>query len=99
MPGFFEALKNRSAPEPKKYFLNVDGKTYQVSFQKKLWAKQYNEKDLTIKDGQIVLKKKSFRATYKVLTKSDTGYFFESDDIHWPNKIAEGGVTWQTKSE
>jgi hypothetical protein len=33
------------------------------------------------------------------LAKSEKGYFFEDDDIHWPNKIAEGGVTWQTKSE
>jgi hypothetical protein len=39
------------------------------------------------------------KSMYRTLAKSEKGYFFEDDDIHWPNKIAEGGVTWQTKSE
>lgn len=101
MPGLFEALNNMPKREPKKFFVIVQGKEYEVSLEKKLWSQQHGEENLVFKDGEIVVKPAppSPKSRYRVLVKSEKGYFFEEDDIHWPNKIAEGGVTWQTKSE
>ena len=100
MPGLFEALKNMPKQEPKKFFITVQGKEHEVSLEKKLWAQQHGEENLVTKDGEIVVKPAPPpKSKYRSLIKSEKGYFFEDGDIHWPNKIAEGGVTWQTKSE
>ena len=100
MPGLFEALKNMPKQEPKKFFITVQGKEYEVLLEKKLWAQQHGEENLVTKDGEIVVKPAPPpKSKYRSLIKSEKGYFFEDGDIHWPNKIAEGGVTWQTKSE
>jgi len=100
MPGLFDALGNMPKREPKKFFVIVQDKEYEVSLEKKLWSQQHGEDNLTIKNGEIVLKPKPKPKTkYSTLLKSDKGYFFEDQDIHWPNKIAEGGVTWQIESE
>ena len=100
MPGLFEALKNMPKQEPKKFFITVQGKEHEVSLEKKLWAQQHGEENLVTKDGEIVVKPAPPpKSKYRSLIKSEKGYFFEDRDIHWPNKIAEGGVTWQTKSE
>jgi len=100
MPGLFDALKNMPKREPKKFFITVQGKEHEVSLEKKLWSQQHGEDNLILKDGEIVVKPAPPpKSKYKTLIKSRKGYFFEDDDIHWPNKIAEGGVTWQTKSE
>ena len=100
MPGLFEALKNMPKREPKKFFITVQGKEHEVSLEKKLWSQQHGEDNLILKDGEIVVKPAPLlKSKYRTLAKSEKGYFFEDDDIHWPNKIAEGGVTWQTKSE
>ncbi len=100
MPGLFEALKNMPKREPKKFFITVQGKEHEVSLEKKLWSQQHGEENLVFKDGEIVVKPAQLpKSKYRTLVKSQKGYFFEDDDIHWPNKIAEGGVTWQTKSE
>jgi len=42
---------------------------------------------------------KSLKASYPTLQEAEKGYFFEANDIHWPSNIAQGGVTWQIKSE
>ena len=100
MPGLFEALKNMPKRKPKKFFITVQGKEYEVLLEKKLWAQQHGEENLVTKDGEIVVKPAPPpKSKYRSLIKSEKGYFFEDGDIHWPNKIAEGGVTWQTKSE
>ena len=100
MPGLFEALKNMPKREPKKFFITVQGKEHEVSLEKKLWSQQHGEENLVFKDGEIVVKPAQLpKSKYRTLVKSQKGYFFEDNDIHWPNKIAEGGVTWQTKSE
>jgi hypothetical protein len=100
MPGLFEALKNMPKREPKKFFITVQGKEHEVSLEKKLWSQQHGEENLVFKDGEIVVKPAQLpKSKYRTLVKSQKGYFFEDQDIHWPNKIAEGGVTWQTKSE
>ena len=100
MPGLFEALKNMPKREPKKFFITVQGKEHEVSLEKKLWSQQHGEENLVFKDGEIVVKPAQLpKSKYRTLVKSQKGYFFEDDDIHWPNKIAEGGVTWQTETE
>jgi hypothetical protein len=100
MPGFFEAMANRAAPENKKHFVMVEGKQHEVTLDKKLWAQQKGEHNLMIQNGDIVLKPRPKPKTvYPVLTKVDKGYVFLMDDIHWPDKIQQGGVTWQIESE
>ena len=100
MPGLFEALKNMPKREPKKFFITVQGKEHEVSLEKKLWARQHNEENLILKDGEIVVKpapKPKIR--YSVLKKASKGYTFQDSDIHWPNAVVEGGETWQIESE
>ena len=100
MPGLFDALAKVPKRGPKKFFVTVQGQQHEVSHAKKLWAQQHGEDNLMLKDGEIILKPRPKPKTqYAILLKSDKGYYFEDDDIHWPSKIAEGGVTWQTKSE
>ncbi len=100
MPGLIEALQNLPEPKQKKFFVTVQGKEYEVSLEKKIWAKDIGEENLVIKDGEIVKKPvKSLKAIYPTLKEAEKGYLFEDNDIHWPNKIAEGGMTWQIKSE
>mgnify|MGYP001218030150 FL=1 len=100
MASIFDALKQMPKREPKKFFVTVEGKDYEVSLEKKKWAIMHGEENLIIKDGEITVKPPPKpRTQHKTLAKADKGYFFYSNDIHWPNEIAEGGVTWQTSSE
>jgi hypothetical protein len=101
MPGLFDALKNMPKREPKKFFITVQGKEHEVSLEKKLWSQQHGEDNLILKDGEIVVKPAPKPMTvYPVHWKRQKkDIIFEEGDIHWPNKIAEGGVTWQTESE
>ena len=100
MPGLFDALKNMPKRETKKFFITVQGEEHEVTLDKKLWAQQYGEENLMLRDGEIVVKPMPKPKTqYSTLTKSSHGYFFQGDDIHWPNKIGEGGVTWQIERE
>ena len=100
MPGLIEALQNLPEPKQKKFFVTVQGKEYEVSLEKKIWAKDIGEENLVIKDGEIAKKPvKSLKTIYPTLKEAEKGYLFEDNDIHWPNKIAEGGMTWQIKSE
>jgi hypothetical protein len=100
MPGFFEALSNLPPIPTKKLFVNVAGQEYEVTLEKKKWAIQHGEENRMIKDGEIVVKPTPKPKTrYSVLKKATKGYTFHDNDIHWPNKIVEGGVTWQIESE
>ena len=100
MPGLFDALKKWPKRETKKFFITVEGEEHEVTLDKKLWAQQYGEENLMLRDGEIVVKPTPRPKTqYSTLTKSCQGYFFLDDDIHWPNKIGEGGVTWQIERE
>ena len=100
MPGLFDALKKMPKREPKRFFIKVQGAEHEVTLEKKLWAQHHGEKNLILQDGEIVLKPTPKPKTqYSTLTKSSKGYFFQDDDIHWPNKIEEGGVTWQIERE
>ena len=39
------------------------------------------------------------KTQFSVLVKSDKGYSFEDNDIHWPNGTKHGGETWLIESE
>lgn len=99
MPGLFEALGNLPEPKKKKFFLTVEGKEYEVSLQKKVWGQGIGEKNLTVVDGVIVKKKNVNKTRWRTLQKADKGLHFVSNDIHWPEKVDEGGVTWQVEYE
>jgi len=100
MPGFFEALANLPEPKPRKLFVTVDGVEHEVTYDKKMWALRYNEEELMIKDGEIVLKPKPKPKTqYSVLKEAKKGYVFQDDDIHWPTGIIEGGKAWLIEQE
>ncbi len=94
-------MTNISDPiKQKKFFVKVEGKDFEVSLEKKKWAIMHGEDNLIIKDGEIVLKPPpKLKTQHRTLIKADKGYFFYDNDIHWPNEIAEGGVTWQTSAE
>lgn len=100
MPGLFDALKNIPKREPKKFIITVQGEEHEVTLEKKLWAQQHKEEDLILRDGEIVVKPTAKPKTrYSVLKQATKGYMFYGNDIHWPSKIVEGGVTWQIESE
>lgn len=94
-------MTNISDPiKQKKFFVKVEGKDFEVSLEKKKWAIMHGEDNLIIKDGEIALKPPpKLKTQHRTLIKADRGYFFYDNDIHWPNEIAEGGVTWQTSAE
>jgi len=100
MPGLFDALKKMPKRAPKKFFVTVEGQQHEVTHAKKLWARQYGEQNLMLRDGEIVVKPTlNPKTQYRTLKKSSKGYFFQDGDIHWPNNIGEGGVTWQIERE
>ncbi len=104
MPGLFEALSKIPKREPKKFFVTIQGKQYQVSHKKKLEIMQHGEENYMIKPAkfgpEILLKpKEKIKTRYSVLKKAERGYVFEEGDIHWPNGVQEGGVLWQIESE
>ena len=94
-------MTNISDPiKQKKFFVKVEGKDFEVSLEKKKWAIMHGEDNLIIKDGEIALRPPpKLKTQHRTLIKADKGYFFNNNDIHWPNQIAEGGVTWQTSAE
>ena len=97
MPGFFEALQNLPEPEAKRSFHNVQGKEYEVTSRKEIWAKSKARKTYC-QGWRNSDESTPSQSKYRKLVKADKGYYFE-DDIHWPNEIVEGGVTWQIESE
>ena len=100
MSNIFDALKQMPKREPKKFFVTVEGKEYEVSLEKKKWAMKQGEENLMIKDGEITVRPPPTPKTqYTTLIKADKGYVFHNNDIHWPKEIAEGGVTWQIEHE
>tara|TARA_Y100001937_G_scaffold27498_1_gene39566 strand:- start:882 stop:1184 length:303 start_codon:yes stop_codon:yes gene_type:complete len=100
MAGIFDALKQMPRREPKKFYVEVEGKDYEVSLEKKKWAINQGEENLIIKNGEIAVKTPpKLKTQHRTLIKADKGYVFQDNDIHWPIGIQEGGVTWQTESE
>ena len=101
MPGFFEAMKNLEPIKEKVHTVTIAGQSIVVTLEKKLEVMRNGEDAYKWKSAtEFMLKPKPKPMTvYPVLRKSDKGYSFLMDDIHWPDKIQEGGVTWQIESE
>ena len=54
----------------------------------------------TLEEGKVILKPHpKLKSKFKKLLKAEKGYYFLDNDIHWPEKIDEGGLTWQTEYE
>ena len=85
----------------KKHFVTIEGKEFEVSLQKKLEIIQHGEESYTIEDGQVVKKKpRAIKSKYRKLLKTEgKGYHLYDGDAHWPEKVAEGGLTWQIEYE
>ena len=88
-------------PKPKVHTVCIGGQNVVVTLAKKLEVLKHGEDAYHwISATEFALKPPPKpRTKHKTLKKSEQGYFFEGNDIHWPNEIAEGGVTWQTSSE
>lgn len=89
---------------PKKHFVTIQGKQYQVGLKKKLEILQHGEENYMIKPAkfgpEILLKPKPKPKTrYSVLKKTTKGYSFEHGDIHWPNAVVDGGEAWLIEYE
>tara|TARA_R110001592_G_scaffold67438_2_gene207002 strand:- start:1123 stop:1425 length:303 start_codon:yes stop_codon:yes gene_type:complete len=100
MSSILEALRNRPRKQPKKHFVKVGGKEIEVSLEKKLEIIRRGEDRYMLEENQIVLKpERKIKAKFKKLVDSEKGYYFLDNDIHWPEKIGEGGKTWQIEYE
>lgn len=100
MSEIFKALANLPKREQKKHFVTVDGKQIEVKLEKKLEMLRHGEESYMLDEGQIVLKPKPrLKSKFRKLLASENGYHFIDDDIHWPEKVAEGGKTWQIEYE
>ena len=95
-----KALQDLPLVPEKKHFVTIQGKTVQVSLKKSLEVIQHGADAYIWQGNDFVLKPKpKYKTTYRTLQKDTRGYDFLDGDIHWPNKIIDGGVTWQRESE
>ena len=100
MPGFFEALNETSAINDKKHFVTIQGQVKEVSLQKKLEIFKHGEENFLLNGNKIELKPKpKSKTAYPVLKTVEKGYHFIDKDIHWPDKVCEGGKAWLIESE
>ena len=100
MSAIFDALKSLPKREPKKHFVMIDGNAIEVTLEKKLEIMRHGEDKYMIEDSKLVLKPiPKIKSKFKKLIESEKGYHFVDNDIHWPEKVAEGGKTWQIEYE
>jgi hypothetical protein len=100
MSAIFDALKSLPKREPKKHFVMIDGNEIEVTLEKKLEIMRHGEDKYMIKDSKIVIKAiPKIKSKFKKLFVSEKGYHFVDNDTHWPEKVAEGGKTWQIEYE
>jgi len=100
MSSIFEALGNLPEVKPKKHFVNVEGSEIEVTLQQKLEMMKHGYDRYRLENGKPVLKPiPKLKSKWRVLVKSDNGYYFFDNDIHWPEKVDKGGKTWQIEYE
>ena len=100
MSELLKALQDLPPVPKKKHFVTIQGKTVEVSLQKSLEVLRHGADAYIWQGNEFVLKPKpKTKTTYRTLQKDTRGYDFLDGDIHWPNKIIDGGVTWQRESE
>lgn len=86
--------------QEKKHFATIQGVEKEVSLQKKLEILKHGEENYMLKGNDIVLKPKpKLKTQYPILKDVEKGYHFFDNDIHWPNKVSEGGKSWLIESE
>lgn len=100
MSAIFDALEKFPKRGKKKHFVRINGLDIEVTLQEKLEVIKQGEDRYMIEDGKLVLKPvPKIKSKFKKLVTSEKGYYFLDGDIHWPEKVAEGGKTWQTEYE
>ena len=100
MSELLKALKN--LPERKKvHTVTIAGHSIVVTLEKKLEVLKHGEDAYHwISPTEFALKPPPKPKTqFPILVKVKKGYYFEQNDIHWPNKIAEGGESWLIEQE
>lgn len=99
MKEFFDALAKLPQKEPKKHFVTVEGKQFEVSLSKKLEMQRVGEQNYLVKTNkfgnEFVLKPKTNKRGYKILKKADSGYNFYDHDLYYPKDQVRGGWQWQ----
>tara|TARA_Y100001935_G_C17310774_1_gene515957 strand:+ start:6920 stop:7222 length:303 start_codon:yes stop_codon:yes gene_type:complete len=100
MSELLKALNNLPPVKPKKHFVKVDGKNFEVSLQKKLEIMKVGEDNYMVQGQDIVKKPKlKFRTRFSKLKTVKIGYKFHGEDIHWPIETVEGGQAWVIEQE
>ena len=100
MSAIFDALKKFPKRDAKKHFVQIDGIQIEVTLQEKLEVIKQGEDRYMVEDGKLVLRPvQKIKSKFKKLVTSDRGYHFIDGDIHWPEKVSEGGKTWQIEYE
>ena len=102
MPGFFEALENFKHKETKKYFVNVEGQTVEVSLEKKLEIMKAGIDQWTIQktsNGIVFVKKTVIPKEQRQaeLVSAEKGTTFYKHNPFWPIGKDSKGYTWQIK--
>lgn len=100
MSAIFDALDNLPKRQPKKHFVMIDGNKIEVTLEKKLEIMRHGEDKYMVKDSKVVIKPiHKIKSKFRKLIKSEKGYYFVDNDIHWPEKVDAGGKTWQIEYE
>ena len=103
MNELLKALDNLPPVKKKIHTVTIQGKTIEVSLEKKLEIlKATNGEDAFILDGDKIIPKpveKKSKHRLPTLKKDKTGGHFHNGDPFWLERIAEEGYTWQTESE
>jgi len=91
MPGFFEAISKTEHPPVKKHMVTIQGKTIEVSLEKKLEILRTGEDRFMLDGTTIKLKPvKKTKRRFPVLKDLD-------GDPYWIDTAK--GFSWQTESE
>ena len=71
------------------------------TLEKKLEVLKHGEDAYVWKSPtEFILKQKLKPKTrYSILCNAEKGYKFEQNDIHWPNEVVQGGMTWLIEQE
>jgi hypothetical protein len=101
MSELLKALQNLPEIKPKVHTVCIKGQNVVVTLEKKLEVIKHGEDAYHwISPTEFALKPKPKpKTTNSVLKKTTKGYSFEQNDIHWPNKVIEGGETWLIEQE
>ena len=100
MPGFFDAIENFKPKERAKPTVEIQGNTIEVTLDMFKKIEKHGAENFELKNDIIVMKPiLVVGKTHEMLVKSEKGYVFTDGDPYWPDKITEGGYTWQIEQE